>query len=86
MYPYLFEIGPISIGTFGLMVALGFLAALRVLNREFKRQGLHKELGSTIVTTCMVGGIVGAKLYFVLFETSPETWARCSTCCFPATA
>ena len=45
MYPYLFEIGPISIGTFGLMVALGFLAALHVLNREFKRQGLHKELG-----------------------------------------
>ena len=74
MYPYLFEIGPISVGTFGLMVALGFLAALRVLNSEFKRQGLHKELGSTIVTTCMVGGIVGAKLYFVLFETSPETW------------
>ena len=74
MYPYLFEIGPISIGTFGLMVALGFLAALRVLNREFKRQGLHEELGSTILTTCMVGGIVGAKLYFVLFETSPETW------------
>ena len=32
MYPYLFEIGPISVGTFGLMVALGFLAALHVLN------------------------------------------------------
>ncbi len=74
MYPYLFEIGPISIGTFGLMVALGFLAALRVLNHEFKRQGLDKDLGSTIVTTGMIGGLVGAKLYFVLFETSPETW------------
>ena len=36
MYPYLFEIGPISIGTFGLMVALGFLSALYVLNREFE--------------------------------------------------
>ena len=61
MYPYLFEIGPISVGTFGLMVALGFLASLRVLNSEFKRQGLHDELGSTIVTTCMVGGIVGGQ-------------------------
>lgn len=77
MYPYLFEIGPISIGTFGLMVALGFLAALHVLNREFKRQGLHPELGSTIVTTCMIGGLVGAKLYFVLFETPPnQTWSE----------
>ena len=78
MYPYLFEIGPISVGTFGLMVALGFLSALRVLNSEFKRQGLHEDLGSTIVTTCMVGGIVGAKLYFVLFENSPETWDEVS--------
>ena len=77
MYPYLFEIGPISIGTFGLMVALGFLSALHVLNREFKRQGLHEELGSTIVTTCMIGGLVGAKLYFVLFETPPnQSWSE----------
>ena len=45
MYPYLFEIGPISIGTFGLMVALGFLAALYVLNREFKRQGPAQRSG-----------------------------------------
>lgn len=82
MYPYLFEIGPISIGTFGLMVALGFLAALRVLNREFTRQGLHEDLGSTIVTTCMIGGLVGAKLYFILFETSPASWGELSDLLF----
>ena len=77
MYPYLFEIGPISIGTFGLMVALGFLAALHVLNREFARKGLHEGLGSTIVTSCMIGGLVGAKLYFVVFETPPnQNWSE----------
>jgi len=71
MYPYLFEIGPITIASFGLMVALGFLAALQVLSREFVRKDIKGggELASSIITTAMVGGLVGAKLYFVLFET-----------------
>ena len=76
MYPYLFEIGPITIASFGAMVALGFISALYVLNLDLKRKGLDDELGSTIITTCMVGGLVGAKLYFVLFETPPnQDWA-----------
>ncbi|MGY8823334.1 MAG: prolipoprotein diacylglyceryl transferase family protein, partial [Candidatus Latescibacterota bacterium] len=71
MYPYLLEIGPITIASFGLMVALGFLAALQVLSREFVRKDIAGggELASSIITTAMVGGLVGAKLYFVLFET-----------------
>jgi len=76
MYPYLLEIGPITIASFGAMVALGFISALYALNLDLKRKGLGDELGSTIITTCMVGGLVGAKLYFVLFETPPnQDWA-----------
>ncbi len=76
MYPYLLEIGPITIASFGAMVALGFLAALQILNHDLKRKGLDEELGSTIITTCMIGGLVGAKLYFILFETPPnQDWA-----------
>jgi len=69
MYPYLLQIGPITIASFGAMVALGFLAALQVLNKELGRKGINGDLGSSIITTAMVGGLVGAKLYFVLFET-----------------
>jgi len=76
MYPYLLEIGPITIASFGAMVALGFISALYVLDLDLKRKGLGDELGSTIITTSMVGGLVGAKLYFVLFETPPnQDWA-----------
>jgi len=76
MYPYLLEIGPITIASFGAMVALGFISALYALNLDLKRKGLGDELGSTIITTSMVGGLVGAKLYFVLFETPPnQDWA-----------
>lgn len=69
MYPYLLQIGPITIASFGAMVALSFLAALQVLNKELGRKGINGDLASSIITTSMVGGLVGAKLYFVMFET-----------------
>lgn len=74
MYPFLFEIGSFRLPSFGLMVALGFLAALQVLQREFKRQGIDPELGSSIITYGMLGGLAGAKLYFVLFELPDASW------------
>jgi phosphatidylglycerol:prolipoprotein diacylglycerol transferase len=77
MYPYLAEIGPLTIGSFGVMVALAFLSALLVLKAEFRRRGLEPELAESLVTGAMIGGLVGAKLYFVLFETpSDYTWRQ----------
>ena len=56
------------------MVALGFLAALAVLTRELKRREVPEgeELASSIITTAMIGGLIGSKLYFVLFETPAD--------------
>lgn len=76
MYPFLFQIGSFRLPTFGLMVALGFMAALWVLQRELPRRGFDEELGSSIITAGMVGGLVGAKLYFVLFEMPGATWSE----------
>jgi phosphatidylglycerol---prolipoprotein diacylglyceryl transferase len=77
MHPYLLKLGPFTIASFGLMVALGFLTALYFLKRELSRQGLDPELGSSIITAGMVGGLAGAKLYYVLFETPPGmTWGE----------
>ena len=77
MYPHLLQIGPLTIHSYGAMVALGFLAALFFLNRELQRQGINSDLGSALITAGMVGGLVGAKLYFVLFETPPAmTWGE----------
>ena len=77
MYPYLAEIGPVTIGSFGVMVALAFLSALLVLKAEFRRQEIEPELAESLITGAMIGGLVGAKIYFVLFETpSDYTWRQ----------
>ena len=78
MYPFWLEIAPFQIGsyeiggfrapTFGPMVVLAFLVAYWVLKKEFIRKSIDPELASSILTAAIVGGWVGAKLYFVLFE------------------
>ena len=74
MYPFLFELGPLKIASYGTMVALGFLSGLFFLKKDLERRRLDPELGSTLTTAAMVGGLVGAKLYFVLFELPDSSW------------
>ncbi|MEW6754109.1 MAG: prolipoprotein diacylglyceryl transferase [Candidatus Latescibacterota bacterium] len=77
MCPYVAHIGPFTIASFGLMVALGFLAGLYVVQRELQRQGVDPEVGSAMITAAMLGGLVGAKLYYVAFGTpAGMSWAR----------
>jgi phosphatidylglycerol:prolipoprotein diacylglycerol transferase len=68
VYPYWLEIGSFRLPTFGPMVVLGFLAGHYVMKREFSRQGIDPELATSLVTAGILGGLAGAKLYFVLFE------------------
>ena len=73
MYPYLFEIGPITVASFGLMVAIGFLVALHVLGRELQYNDIDEpsEVAALVIHTALIGGLIGAKGYFLLIET-PE--------------
>ncbi|MCZ6635091.1 MAG: prolipoprotein diacylglyceryl transferase [bacterium] len=66
MSPILFEYGPLRIATYGVMLAIGFLAGLFVLRRELVRKGLDNALADHIVMAAMIGGIVGGKLFHVL--------------------
>ncbi|MDO5135933.1 MAG: prolipoprotein diacylglyceryl transferase [Eubacteriales bacterium] len=60
----LLTIGPFTIYGFGLMIALGILAAYFVAEVRAKRQGLPYEHVFFLVQWCMVGGFLGAKLLY----------------------
>ncbi|MEW6300352.1 MAG: prolipoprotein diacylglyceryl transferase [Thermodesulfobacteriota bacterium] len=66
MYPVLFRLGPVTIYSYGVMMALGFLAAGWVLSRELQRQGRDPRLASTLVLWAAVGGLVGARVLFLV--------------------
>ncbi len=71
MYPELFTldlplIGEITITSFGVMMALAFLAGYAVLRSELDRLGSDPDLAADMLLGALVGGIVGAKLYYVV--------------------
>jgi phosphatidylglycerol:prolipoprotein diacylglycerol transferase len=68
MYPVIFQIGPLTIYSFGALMALAALCALWVVHAEIKRRGFNPELASTMVFAAAVGGLVGARLLFIVEE------------------
>jgi phosphatidylglycerol:prolipoprotein diacylglycerol transferase len=70
MYPKLFTIGSFSLHTYGLMVALGFLASLLIVKRE---SALYKLPGDYMSDTAMWGviaGLVGARILYIITRLS----------------
>jgi phosphatidylglycerol:prolipoprotein diacylglycerol transferase len=65
MCPRLLEIGPITIYSYGLMLALGFIVASYLLSLELKRKQVDPNLAGNITIAALVGGIVGSKLWFL---------------------
>lgn len=70
MCPRLLEIGPFTIYSYGLMLAIGFITASYLMSLEFKRKKLDPNLPGTITLLALIGGIIGAKLLFVV-----ENWS-----------
>jgi phosphatidylglycerol:prolipoprotein diacylglycerol transferase len=62
VHPVIFSIGPITVYSFGVMLALAFLAAGNVVGRELARKHLDPELASSMVLWAAAGGIVGSRL------------------------
>jgi phosphatidylglycerol---prolipoprotein diacylglyceryl transferase len=68
LFPKLFSIGSFFIPTYGVLVALGFLAGLFVTLRLAKRASLPAEKVSNLAIYCALSGIAGAKLFMFLFD------------------
>ncbi len=56
----------LSLKTFGLLFALGFLASGAVISRRLKELGKPVDWAYEIVFAALIGGLVGSRLYFVV--------------------
>lgn len=75
MYPVLFELpawlpllGGSPVTSFGATMFLAFLVAGYLIRSELGRLGENRERAWDMVLMAVVGGIVGAKLYYVLLN------------------
>jgi phosphatidylglycerol:prolipoprotein diacylglycerol transferase len=71
MLPILFQFGPLTIYSFGVLMALAALTAAWVVHVELKRSGYNPELASTMVFAAAIGGLLGARLLFIV-----EDWGN----------
>jgi phosphatidylglycerol:prolipoprotein diacylglycerol transferase len=72
LYPFI-HIGPLTLGTYGLMVATGLICAFFVLRADFARRGISADAEAIIGITGLAG-LAGSRLYHLL-ETPKEFFA-----------
>src|SRR3989338_8178397 len=68
MHPVIFQIGNFKIYSYGVMVALGFLAAAYLAACEAKKKGIKPEYIFDICLYVMLFGIIGARMLHVILE------------------
>jgi len=77
--PFL-HLGPVTIPTFGLMLALAMLASYFLLRADLARRGIaekNSSLAESLIAIPCLAGIIGAKLYHVLespHELAADPW------------
>jgi len=65
MLPDIFKIGPLTLHSYGLMLALAFLAGIWLMELQTKKIGLDKNLIVDLGVFVMTGSVIGSRLMYV---------------------
>lgn len=60
-----FQIGPLTIHFYGILIMLGALAATWLASRQAKLYGIDPEMAWDIMPWALIGGIIGARLWHI---------------------
>ncbi len=74
MWPVFLRLGPITIYTYGVLVAAGFLAALLLTLRQAPRFGVDKAFVWDWSFYVLLGAILGARLLYWVVERPSIRW------------
>lgn len=68
MYNDLFSIGPFTVHGYGLMIAIGVLAALFIAEARAKKRDMNADVLYPLTLVCVVFGFASAKVLFCIVE------------------
>jgi len=70
LHPILFKWGFIEVRFYGLMYVVAIVVATYLIKREVRRKGagLTDDQVSSLVVWTVIGGVLGARLYYVVFN------------------
>jgi prolipoprotein diacylglyceryl transferase len=73
------EIGPLSLNLYGLMIALGVIAAVWLFGKRLEQRGIGtRDDASSIAIWAVLAGVIGARLWHVMtdFERFENNWGE----------
>jgi phosphatidylglycerol:prolipoprotein diacylglycerol transferase len=70
MFPVVFRIGSFAVTSFGVMMFFSFVVGAWILGRQLERYRINPQLAWDLLAWIAVGGIVGAKLWYLALHAS----------------
>ena len=72
------DIGSLELRAYGLMIALGVLAAAWLFHRRFTQRGHSPELASSTTVWAVIAGLIGSRIYHVItdWKTYQGNWGE----------
>lgn len=62
MYPVIFQIGPFTVYSFGVLMAIGFYVGASVSARDYERRGGDRERMWSFLVWVFIAGLAGSKI------------------------
>ena len=66
--PLVFQLGPIALRWYGLLIAIAVLLGLTLATRLGRARGIEPSLIADLLPLMVLGAVLGARLYYVLLE------------------
>ena len=71
VYPFIVHLGPLEITGYGLMLMVAFLMGGWLIARQLREAQLREDYAADVVAAAVIGGIIGAKLWYVALTGDP---------------
>lgn len=76
VYPFVLRLGPLELTGYGLMMMVAFLMAGWAIQLDLRQRGLDEDYAADIVIAGVIGGLVGAKLWYVFLTGETDALFR----------
>src|SRR4051794_41443386 len=71
IYPFIIHLGPLEVTGYGLMLMVAFLMGGWLMARQLRENQLREDYAADVVAAAVIGGIIGAKLWYVALTRDP---------------
>jgi phosphatidylglycerol:prolipoprotein diacylglycerol transferase len=76
VYPFVLHLGPLELTGYGLMMMVAFLLAGWAIQLDLRERELDEDYAADIVIAGVIGGLVGAKIWYVLLTGETDALLR----------